>query len=293
MKSLIAILLTSSLVGYGSEGTAQPSPAKSHPVESQGGAMPLASADYYATFQGKDLGCCIVRDNFHKPPQALQEGTGKAGETAVLTTKEGKLGMELTAPKPILANTTPSMGIFSVGHKFGRNATFAISATFQRPVGTPSGKAWSIGVVGRTGKVDDTAELKRILLSFRTCTTGLGPCAGAKANLRVMEANGADPDDPATVKLNSTNIPDDVFNAIFTSGQPFTLKLFVDRKKGEGVGTITTGNANIPPLPFKTTIFTSAVDSPVVETVGATLASGFAPGESMSVEVSDIAIWAR
>lgn len=255
--------------------------------------MPLASADYYATFQGKDLGCCIVRDKFHRPARALEKGTGKAGETAVLTTKDGKLGMELTAPKPIAPNTTPSMGIFSVGHNFGPDATFAISATFRKPVGTPSGKAWSIGVVARTGDVDDTADLKRILLSFRTCTTGVGPCAGAKANLRVLEVNSADPDDPASVKLNSINIPDDVFNAIFTSGQPFTLSLFVDRKKGEGIATITAGTAKIPPLPFKTTIFTSAADSPVIKTVGATLANGFGPGERVSVEVSELAIWAH
>lgn len=299
MKKLIALLLASSFVGCSPQSKNQSAPPEEARQQAQP-ATPLASvpanlnaADYYATFEGNDLGCCIVRDKFHKPPQALAEGRSNVGETADWITKDAKLGMVLKAPMPIAANTTPSMGIFSVGHDFGPQSTLTISATFQKPVGAPSGKAWAVGVVGRTGGVDDTADLKRIVLSFRTCTTGLGPCAGAKANLRVFEVESADPDDPATVRLANVNIPDDVFDAIFTSGQPFTLKLFIDRKKGSGIATITTGTATIPPLMFNLTIFTGAADAPIITTVGATLANGFAQGETVAVEVNDFAVWAR
>ena len=270
MNKLITLLAVSSVAGCSNSGS---------------------KPDYQASFQGDDLGCCIVRDTFHKPPQPLAKGRSNADETADWITKDGKLGMVLTAPAPIAPKTTPSMGIFSTGHNLGPSSRFTISATFQKPVSAPSGKAWSVGVVGRTGDVDDASELKRILLSFRTCTTGIGPCAGARANLRVLEVNSADPDDPANVKLANINIPTDVYDAIFTSGQPFRLKLTLDRKTGAGTGAITTGNATIS-LTFKPTIF-KADSGDAITTLGATLANGFAEGEQVSVEVNDLAIWAQ
>jgi hypothetical protein len=269
MNKLITLLAASSLAGCNS------------------GSKP----DYFATFEGKDLGCCILRDTFHKPPRPLAEGQSKADETADWITKDGKLGMVLRAPAPIKPNTTPSMGIFSTGHNLGPGSRFTISATFQKPAGTPSGKAWSVGVVGRTGGVDDTADLRRILLSFRTCTTGIGPCAGAKANLRVLEVNSADPDDPANAKPASVNIPSDLYDAISASGQPFTLKLTLDRKAGSGTAALTSGKVAIS-LAFKPTIF-KADSGDAIKTLGATLANGFGEGEQVSVEVNDLAIWAH
>ena len=53
MQKLIALLLGSSLASWGSPGGAQ---------------VPTTPADYAAAFRNADLGCCIVRDNFHKSP---------------------------------------------------------------------------------------------------------------------------------------------------------------------------------------------------------------------------------
>lgn len=285
MKQLITLLLASSLVGCGHGG---PGPG------GHGEVLP----DYYATYNGADLGCCIVRDIFHKTPQALLKGSSKVSETPVWTAKDGALQMVLTAPPPdqVPMNATgeslvtPSMGIFSIGHDYGPGTWFTVSATFQRPVGTASGKAWSVGVAGRTGDVDDKSDLRRIVLSFRICTTGVGGCKDSKANLRVMEINSADPDDPADANLASENISDAIYNEIFSMAQPFTLKLHVNRKTGSGVATMTTGTETIPPLAFNPTIFKADSGEPIT-TLGATLADGFGLGESVSVEVTDFKIW--
>jgi hypothetical protein len=282
MKKLIALWLATSLAASGSAQVPPP-----------GEAVP----DYHATFEGENLGCCILRDVFHKRPQPLGKGKSNLGETAIWTTKDGALQMMLTAPATITRNAegdpteTPSMGIFGTGHDFGADAKFTIKATFQRPVGTLSGKAWSVAVVGRTGGVADTSDLQRIQLSFRTCTTGIGACKTAKANLRIQEVNSADPNDPATVKHDSVDITDAVYDEIFNKGQPFTLTLFVDRKNGLGVATMTTGNETIRPLRFNTTIFTPAADAPMITTAGATLANGYGDGETVSVEVTDFKLW--
>jgi len=287
MKKLIALLLAPSLAGCWGGSGAGPGGSGSVP------------ADYYSTYEGADLGCCIVRDIFRKPPQALLKGQSKVGETAVWGARDKALEMKLTAPPenqiPMNAAggslVTPSMGIFSIGHDYGPGTRFTVSATFQRPVGPPSGKAWAVGVGGRTGDVDDKSDLKRIVLSFRVCTTGVGGCKNSKVDLRVLEVNSADPDDPASLKLASVPIADADYDAIFTSHQPFTLMLSVDRKKGSGIATITVGGKAYPPLTFNPTIFTAASGAPIISTVGATLADGFALGETVSVEVTDFKIW--
>lgn len=294
MKKLIALLLVSTLVGC--------KPA-SVPGSGGSGASGSVAADYYATFEGDNLGCCIVRDLFHHPAQALVKGRANVGETAVWSTKDNALQMTVTAPPPAQIPTdadgnylvTPSMGVFGTGYNFGPGTAFTVSATFQRPVGAPSGKAWSVGVVGRTGGVDDSSTLKRIVLSFRVCTTGVGGCKNAKVNLRVLEVDGTNPDyNTNSAMLASTNITDAVYDAIFNHAQPFTLKLFLDRKAGSGTATITTGSESIPPLTFNNlTIFKADAGTDPITTVGATLANGFALGETVSVEATDFKIWGR
>src|SRR5690349_7070763 len=113
MKKIIALLQASSLAGCSDPGP--------------GGGSGSVPADYYATYEGANLACCIVRDVFHKPPQPLLKGQAKVGETAVWGAKDNALQMVLTAPPPekVPVNATgeplvtPSMGIFSIGHDYG------------------------------------------------------------------------------------------------------------------------------------------------------------------------------
>jgi hypothetical protein len=267
VKNLIAvILLTPSLMGCAS------------------------TLRYHANFQGKDLGCCIVHDTLHPSKYALQTGTGGWPARANWNTNHGALEMVLTAPTPIPTDgrgksATPSMGIFSTNLNFGPGTAFWVSATFQRPRGTLTGKAWSLGVVARTGGLADEDYLERLTLSLRV--------KDFQADLRVQEVWGLLGQEFR--QLNHASIPQDAYDKIFdlTSPEPFTLTLFVDRRTGGGHAIMTMrGRPTVAFFGFTMINHTQNSGEPFT-VLGATLANGFGPGETVSTEVTDFKIWTR
>jgi hypothetical protein len=271
MKKLIALLLASSLAGSGAPGGAQ---LPGSPV-----------ADYAATFKNADLGCCIIRDVFHKVPQKMAKGRASVGETAVWDAKDRALQMKLTAPATLQTDAagnikTPSMGIFGTGYCLGPGTSFTVKAGFQKPQRAVSTDSWSVTVVARTGDVPDTPDLGRLLVSLRV-NNGL-------ANLRVQEGlnNATTGGIPGAPKKDVTG---DAYKEIYTLGEPFTLSLHVDRKTGSGTATLTTRTQTIP-IDFTMGVFTKD-SGPPLNVVGAALGNT-GPKLTASVEVTDFELWA-
>jgi hypothetical protein len=270
MQKLIALLLASSSAGWGSLAGAQ---------------APTTPADYAATFKNADLGCCIVRDIFHKSPQALAKGRAGVGETAVWDAKDNALQMKLTAPATIQKDDAgnikvPSMGIFGTGYCLGPGSTFTIKGTFQRPTRDISTDSWTVTVVARTGDVADIPDLGRLQLSLRV-NNGM-------ANLRVLE--GLDNATTGAIPGAKKDVTVAVYNEIYTMGEPFTLSLHVDRKTGTGTAILATATETTP-IDFKMGVFTNDPKSPTLTTVGAALANT-GPKLRASVEVTSFELWA-
>lgn len=271
MKKLFALLLASSLAEWGSPAGAQ---------------VPATPADYAATFKNADLGCCIVRDIFHKPPRALAKGRSSVGETAVWDAKDHALQMKLTAPATIRKDDagnilTPSMGIFGTGYCLGPGSIFTIRATLQRPTRDVSTDSWNVAVVARTGDVADVPDLGRLQVSLRV--------NNGSANLRVQEgldnaSTGAIPGAP------KKNVTGDAYKEIYTLHEPFTLSLHVDRKTGTGTATLKTKTQTIP-IDFTMGVFTKDPGSRPLRTVGVALGNT-GPKLKASVEVTGFELWA-
>ena len=265
---LVALLLASPLGVSAAHGTPPGTPA---------GAV--KAPNYWTKFEG--VGCCIVHDSLHTGPQALQPGQGSAGETAVWMPKSDALRMELTAPNPLQPNV-PSMGIFKTGQNFGPGTHFSVSATFRSPEGRMDGPAWTVTVVARTGDAADLSNLGRLQLSLRV-KNGV--------HLRIQEG----PDAPSTGAIaGATPDPpydfgpaDTAYQEIYVQHKPFTLRLDVDRKSGNGVATLTTATKEFP-IAFQMGLFKKD-QGDALTTVGAAMANNI-PGEKVSVEVTDIMI---
>lgn len=262
---LVALLLASSLGSSNSEGSHRDLPA---------GAV--KAPNYWTKFEG--LGCCIVIDSLHTKPKGLQPGQGGAEESAVWIAKPDALRMELKAPRPLQPNT-PSMGIFKTDQNFGPGTHFSLSATFRSPEGRMDPPApWTVVVVARTGKAPDLSSLGRLQLSLRV-RNGV--------HLRVQEganAPSAGPIGPTDKDFGPTDI---AYKEIYVEHKPFTLRLDVNRKSGTGVGTLTTATQVIS-IPFEMALYKKD-SGPALTTVGTAMANNI-PGETVSVEVTDIMI---
>jgi hypothetical protein len=241
---------------------------------------------YEANLPSKDLACCIVRDILHTPQaQPLQMGQNKPGDFATWGENNGALKMALS--------DAGSMGVFSTGLNLGRDKAFSVSATFQNPVVTDREifKPWAIGVVARTGDVDDTDNLGRVQVTLQT--KRIGPLADqiTAVELRIQEGSDAGNTD----KLKDTNgndasvlIAGPTLNQIFKSGQPFTIKLSVDRASGRANAILTTGTKAISIDDAVLNLFN--IDNATPLTVaGATLVNQ-EPNRAVSVEVTHFEI---
>jgi hypothetical protein len=266
MKNLLVTLFLASLLDV--------SAALAAPSDTQAGSV--QAPNYWTKFEG--LGCCIVRDSLHTDPQALQPGQGGAGETAAWIPESDALRMELTAPAPLQPNT-PSMGIFKTGQNYGPGTNFSVSATFRSPQGRMDGPAWTVTVVARTGDAADLSKLGRLQLSLRV-KTGV--------HLRIQEG----PDAPSTGAISGATqydfVPTDTaYQEIYVQHKPFTLRLDVDRKAGNGVATLTTASKEFQ-IPFQMGLFKKD-EGDALTTVGAAMANNI-PGEKVSVEVTDMMV---
>lgn len=241
---------------------------------------------YEANLTGQDLACCIVRDGFHTPQaQPLQKGQNKAGNFATWGENNGALKMSLS--------DAGSMGVFSTGLNLGRDKTFSVSATFQNPVvtGEESFKPWAIGVVARTGDVDDTDDLGRVQVTLRVKRVGVLADQLTEVELRVQEGPNAD----QTEKLKDSNgndasvlIAGPAYDEIFKYGKPFTLKLFVNRLSGHGNAILTTATKTISIDDFELKLFNVDNGLPLTA-AGATLVNQ-EPSRAVSVEVTHFEI---
>jgi hypothetical protein len=270
MKKLKGLLLASSLAGSGSAGWAQ---------------TPTPAADYSATFKNADLGCCIIRDIFHKSPEPMAKGKSGVGETAVWDAKDNALQMKLTAPATIQKDDAgnikvPSMGIFGTGYCLGPGSTFTIKGTFQKPTREVSTDSWTVTVVARTGGVADVPDLGRLQLSLRV--------NNGNANLRVLE--GLDNATTGAIPGAKKDVTGAAFKEIYALGEPFTLSLHVDRKTDTGTAILKTPTQTIH-IDFKMGVFTNGPKSPTLTTVGAALANT-GPKLKASVEVTAFELWA-
>lgn len=272
MRKIIAFLLAGVLAGCDHHGVPHDPPDLTHYV----------APAYEAELKGKDLACCIVRDILHTPPQPLQPGQGKPADKASWNDANGALQM--------LLEDRGSMGVFSTGLDFDRGRIFSVSATFRNPkvVGATIAKNWAVAVVFRTGDKDDLDDLGRIQATMRVRPAPELPLSENinEVELRVQEGLNAEGTDKIgdAGKILSGPVHDD----IFSSGDPFTLTLYVDRATGRGAAILTTKTQTVE-LEFDQKRF-SDDDGDKLTVAGATLVNQ-ADGRTASVEITHFEIW--
>jgi hypothetical protein len=264
MKNLIVALLAASLVG-------------------------CAGPKYEANFIGIELGCCIVRDTLHtNPPQAMQEGRSNLpGETAHLNTADGALQMVTMPPVGVASGVASTIGIYSTQLSLGQGTSFVASARFQSPTRELSYDPWSLLLIMRPGDAADDPTVPRLQLSLRTVQIGAPELQARSVELRVQE--GPNAADAGKLPGASAEITGAAYDEIYNLHKPFTLVLIVDRTNGTGSAFLTTKTQAIAIGTFKTGIFTQNTGTPIITTIGATLANS-APGLLASVELTHFEI---
>lgn len=243
---------------------------------------------YHATFPGGALDCGYL-DLIHATGQPLEVGDGQvAGQFhETLASPGGKLKLSLTAPDPIPAKQTPSVGVFSTDLNLGPGSVFTVRARFQRPHGpripaTPAWtNAWAVGVTAREGDKEDLGSHKRLGVTLRF--------KDQKGILNVVESQLGD--GLPSQSLNQFEIPQDVTDRLFgtTSVMSFTLELHVNRQEGSGAATLTVPGVYAKQLLFATRTFLKD-SGPPITAVGAALANCCTPGRNVNVEVHDFQI---
>jgi hypothetical protein len=181
-------------------------------------------------------------------------------------------GLTLGITQPVGTSSTAAAGVFATPVAFGTGTVFGLRAVYAGLTGphTPDTQ-WAAALVVRTG---DERHLPTETL--------------ASATLQVR-GDGARLNHPgATVPANNENVPETVYNALF-SGSPFTLVLLVDRVAGIGNAALYVREFQLS-QPFAFAAFT-ATSGPIITATGATIAIATAPGQSASVRVIDFQIF--
>lgn len=285
MKKLIAVLLAAPLLGCAT------TPA------------------YYSTLEDNSI-CCTIIDSFHYPTlEAPEKGRSNSGEMPqwisandIDAPQNKSVLMVLTAPgmwtkNPGNYDEAASMGVFATNLNLDGNSKFTLSATLQWPedqstrqlcsgaAATPP-PGWTVTLVAREGGRDDTYDLSRIQLSFKS--------TGFTVDMRVQQIDGTvlDPNANTTLVIpaKQTITPADHWK-IFCNGEPFTLKLDIDRAAGTGTATIDAAGLSYPPLPITLTGQFAAGSGPNLTAAGVAVANAFSPGETVDVRVKDFKIW--
>lgn len=286
MRKIFAVLLTLTLIGC------------------------ETTPDYYSTLEDNTINQTID-DNFHPTLTNPEKGRSNAGEIPqwisandVDPPQNRSLLLVLKAPStwtqnPGGYNEAASMGVFATNLDLDANSKFTLSVTLRwpedqstrqlcarDPAAPPSTTGWTITLVAREGGKDDTYDLSRIQLSFKS--------TGSNVDMRVQQINGADlnPDTNTTlvVPMKLPITPDDHWK-LFCNGEPFTLKLVVNRADGTGTATIEGAGLSYPPLPITLTGQFAAGTGPTLTAAGVAVANAFSPGESVDVRVKDLKIW--
>jgi len=246
MKTLVALLLGSSLAGCCAFGVNCPAP-------------PPPYADYQVALDGvNDAGdlCCLLNDSLPGGPQNLLKGQSGRGEDPRWYTNtfngdslsNDKLEMVLKAPPYPGVDDTVSMGAFRPNLDFGRDSAFTLRATFEYPDSVTVGKGWAFAIVARTGDAEhDTPDLSRVQVSARVRQPDPVKMRPRDIDIRFQEVDG---DKVNTLTIYNAPEGSAEYNAI-KAGQPVTLKLVLNRKAGIGsayvtIGTIVKSLENFP-----------------------------------------------
>lgn len=276
-------------------------------------AWPLCgcASYYHSTLEDSGL-CCTTFDNLHGTPQRPEKGLSKAGEDAQWLSAHvfdpplsKSVLMVLKAPETFEKNPgnfdkAASMGVFVTGLQLDAQSKFTLKATLQWPadestirrcnpnpvVPLASAANWTVALVAREGGADDTYDLSRLQLSFKT--------SGPNVDLRAQQIDGTnlDPGSNTTrVSDRKQDISPEDHWKIFCLGEPFTLTLSIDRKDGTGKATIEGAGISYPPLDITLTDQFAAGSGPLLSTAGVALANAFTPNETVSVRVRDLKIW--
>lgn len=290
MRKIFAVLLPVTLIGCGT--------------------MP----DYYYSTLEDNTPNETKSDSFHPAFINPEEGRSNTGEIPewisandIDAPQNRSVQMRLTAPAAWAKNPegfdlAASMGIFVTDLALDANSKFTLQATFQWPQdeGPPdlitdqqcrdptvaSTTGWTVTLVAREGGRDDAYNLSRIQLSFKS--------TGSSVDMRVQQIDGRVPDQSANTTLvipMKLQITPEDHRKLFCSGEPFTLKLDVNRANGTGTATIEGAGLSYPPLPITLTGQFAAGTGPTLTAAGVALANGISPGETVSVRVKDLKIW--
>lgn len=226
---------------------------------------------YHATFANGSLESGIDSLNLG----ALKFGdTGQAGINPSWTSSKGDYLVGITRPTTVTGQAVAA-GIFAAPVNFDVGSVVGLRATFVAPVGPhDSTDLWAVAVIVRPGGVNPLVA---------------GPRAAATLQ---VSGNGARLNTPgASVPANLPNVPQQIYDAIFSSTdpQPFTLELLVDRKNGRGEAALKVGDAKFSHA-FEFEVF-KADSGPAITNVGANIAIANAPGRRASVRIRDLQIF--
>ena len=206
----------------------------------------------------------------------LGVGPLKVGDSEVAgsmpTWKFGAAGLTLGITQPAGTSATAAAGVFATPVAFATGTVFGIRARYAGLAGPHAAdNIWAATLVARTGN-------ERHLAS-ETLASATVQVRGDGARL-----NGPG----ASVPLNLTNVPQDVYNALF-AGSPFTLELLVDRVTGVGNAALYVQGFQVSQT-FAYAAFTST-GGPTITAIGAAVAISNGPGEAASVRVLDFQVF--
>lgn len=227
---------------------------------------------YHATFANGSLNSGI--DSLQIGQLKLGD-TGQTGINASWRPLKGDYLVEVTRPTTVTGTGAVATGIFAAPVNFDVGSIVGLRATFIAPVGPHnSTDLWAVAVIVRPGGVNPLIDFPRAAATLQV--------RGAQARLNTPGAS---------VPANLSDLPQEIYDAIFspTDPQPFTLELLVDRKTGLGEASFKAGDAVFSHT-FQFADF-KADSGPVITNVGANIAIANAPGQRASVRIRDLQIF--
>ena len=189
----------------------------------------------------------------------------------------GNGGVTLSITRPSGAPPGPvDVGLVATPVSFGLGSIVGIRAVYELPIGPhAAGTQWALGLVARTGQVDDLPAALRATATFTV--------AGNAARLNTPFAST-----PAGLP----NIPQSVYDAIFSDTAPLTLELLLDRTTGLAYASLTSDGYFISRSNFTFANF-GANFGPTITAVQPTIAISSGADVTASVRVLDFQVFTQ
>jgi hypothetical protein len=186
-------------------------------------------------------------------------------------------GVTLSITRPSGAPPGPvDVGLVATPVSFGLGSIVGIRAVYELPIGPhDAGTQWALGLVARTGPVDDLPAALRATATFTV--------AGNVARLNTPFAST-----PAGLPT----VPQSVYDAIFSGDDPatLTLELIVDRTTGLAYASLTSDSYFISRSNFTYANF-GANFGPTITAVQPTIAISSGSDVTASVRVLDFQVF--